>query len=599
MEILLSYQRCILTKNANINMDLAKPSVFQFFWRYLKPFSWQIVVILLSITIVSSAILGLGYALRYLIDQGFVAHSVDRLNQAFILLLIIVIILSVASYVRSIRVNWICEQLEANIKKDAYKNILQLSPSYFDSIKISDILSRLTSDLTLVSNSLVMIASFSLRNSFMAVGGLILLCFSSIKLTLYVLIILPVILIPLIIIGRKTKNLSRENQQNIASSNAHLEETTSFIRMVQAYGHEKFENQRFVSLIDQALVTAKNRIKLRSLLFALVIGLVLSSVSFVLWIGGHDVLDSKMTAGALSSFIFYAVLVATSTASLSEVYSDWQRAAGALDRIIDVVEAKTNITSPANSVEIIDEHPDLILENISFYYPTRPETKVLDNINFKVSSGSIVALVGPSGAGKSSLFQLLLRFYDATSGNIKLGDIDIKAASLDSLRSQFALVSQEPIIFSGSAYDNILYGKTDATKEEVEAAAQAAEILAFFQSLPEGLNTYLGEKGLKLSGGQKQRLSIARAILRSPKILLLDEATSSLDSENEKLVQLALSRLRKNRTTLVIAHRISTIAEADSIIVMDKGAVIAQGKHKDLIQKNDLYKKLSQDYTSL
>jgi len=580
-------------------MDPAKPSVFQFFWRYLKPFSWQIVVILLSITIVSSAILGLGYALRYLIDQGFVAHSVDRLNQAFILLLIIVIILSVASYVRSIRVNWICEQIEANIKKDAYKNILQLSPSYFDSIRISDILSRLTSDLTLVSNSLVMIASFSLRNSFMAVGGLILLCFSSIKLTLYVLIILPVILIPLIIIGRKTKNLSRENQKNIASSNAHLEETTSFIRMVQAYGHEKFENQRFVNLIDQALVTAKNRIKLRSLLFALVIGLVLSSVSFVLWIGGHDVLDGKMTAGDLSSFIFYAVLVATSTASLSEVYSDWQRAAGALDRIIDVVEAKTNITSPADSVEIIDEHPDLILENISFYYPTRPETKVLDNISFKVNSGTIVALVGPSGAGKSTLFQLLLRFYDATSGNIRLGDVDIKAASLDSLRSQFALVSQEPIIFSGSAYDNILYGKTDATKEEVEAAAQAAEILAFFQSLPEGLDTYLGEKGLKLSGGQKQRLSIARAILRSPKILLLDEATSSLDSENEKLVQLALARLRKNRTTLVIAHRISTIAEADSIIVMDKGAVIAQGKHKDLIQENDLYRKLSQDYTSL
>ena len=560
----------------------------------MKPFSLQITLTLLAIATVSAAILGLGYALKYLIDQGFVNHNMAELNNAFTTILIIVVLIALASYARSFRVNWICQQLEDNIKKDIYNHIIRISPSYFELNKVSDVFSRLTADLTLLSNSIVMIASFSLRNILMAMGGLILLLLSSLKLASYVLIILPIILVPLIIIGRKTRNLSKETQHNVAKSNAHLEETLSFIKIVQAYNRENFEYQHFVSLVNQAQAVAKKRIELRSLLFALVIGLVLSLVAFVLWIGGHDVLAGKMSAGELLSFIFYSILVATSIGSLSEVYSDWQRAAGALERIIEVIEAESNVAEASHPIKL-SEQVSLVIEGVSFHYPIRPETIVLDNVNINIATGSIVALVGPSGAGKSTIFQLLLRFYDPSIGIIKLGEIDIKMLSLADLRNQFALVTQDPVIFSGSAYDNILYGKIEATKEEVEEAAKADEIFEFFRSLPDGLNTYLGEKGMKLSGGQRQRIAIARAILRNPKILLLDEATSSLDNENEKLVQLALSRLRQNRTTLVISHRISTIANADSIILLDKGKIIAQGKHNELLETSELYQRLNLD----
>jgi ATP-binding cassette subfamily B protein len=567
--------------------------LLSFLWGYLADFRLQIIIIIASITIVSSAILGLGYGLRHLIDKGFVGHNISNLNNAFIFLLAMILILALASYSRSIRVNWICEKLESNLKKDAYKNIINISPSYFETHKVSDILSRLTTDLTLLSNSIMLIASYSLRNLLMAIGGLILLLITSVKLTSYVLVLLPLILLPLIIIGKKTKALSKKNQEDVAISNAHLEESLSFIKTVQAYNQETFEYTRFLNLIDKAQLIARKRIELRSLLFALVIGLILSAVALVLWIGGQDVLSGNMSPGSLSSFIFYSILVATSIGSLSEVYSDWQRAAGALERIIEVIEAKSNIESSADAK--LNNKSNLSIENLSFHYQTRPESKVIDDISFEVESGKIIALVGPSGAGKSTIFHLLLRFADPTDGIIKLGDIDIKRLSLEDLRSQFALVSQDPVIFSGTAYDNILYGNIKASKTEVEMAAKSAEIFDFFQSLPEGLNTQLGEKGMMLSGGQKQRIAIARAILRNPKILLLDEATSSLDSENEQLVQLALTRLRENRTTLVIAHRISTIANADLIILLNKGKIIAKGSHKELLQHNELYQKLSKN----
>lgn len=561
---------------------------------YLAPFRLQIIIIFISIAIVSSAILGLGYALKHLIDQGFVNNNLNGLNDAFILLLVMVALISLASYARSLRVNWICEQLESNIRKSVYRNIINISPGFFDLYKVSDICSRLTTDLTLVSNTIVMIASFSLRNSLMALGGLILLLFTSIKLTSYVLLILPVILLPIIIIGRNTRKLSKKNQHNVALCNSHLEESLSFIKAVQAYNREEFEYQQFMSLTEKSQDLAYKRIKLRSLLFALVILLILSAVAFVLWIGGQDVLSGEMTAGALSSFIFYAILVATSIGGLSEVYSDWQRASGALERIMEISHAEDSISVVQNPVKLKNDiQLNIDIQNLSFVYPSREEIQVLYDISFKVKEGSTTALVGPSGAGKSTIFQLLLRFYDPYSGKILLGDVDIKKLLLKDLRNLFAFVSQDAVIFSGTAYENILYGKIDATKSEVEEAARLAEIFEFFNSMPNGLNTHLGEKGVKLSGGQKQRIAIARAILCNPKILLLDEATSALDNENEKLVQLALNRLRKNRTTLVIAHRISTIANADSIIVLEKGKVVAQGKHDDLLKNNELYQKLN------
>lgn len=561
---------------------------------YLKPFKVQIIIVLLSIAVVSMAILGLGYALRYLIDQGFSAHDASNLNNSFILLLIMVLLLAFASYSRSVRVNWICESLEASLKKDAYKNIINISPSYLELNKISDLVSRLTNDLSLIGNSIMLIASYSLRNALMALGGLGLLFFTSTKLTLYMLFVFPIVLLPLIIIGRKSKKLSKENQQDIANSNAHIEETFNFIKIVQSYNREEFEYKKFSELMVKNQAVAHKRIKLKSLLFALVIGLVLSAVALVLWIGGQDVLLGKMSPGALSSFVFYSVLVATSMGSLSEVYSDWQRASGALERVIEVIQAKSNIAELVVP-KILNNNFDITFNKIDFSYQARLDSRVLSDISFEVPAGKVVALVGPSGAGKSTIFNLLLRFYDPTNGSIIIGGVDIKELSLSNLRDQFAFVSQDSVIFSGTVYDNILYGKIEATEEEVIEAAKAAEIFDFFQSLPKGLHTYVGEKGVELSGGQKQRIAIARAILRNPKILLLDEATSALDSENEKLVQLALSRLRKDRTTLVIAHRMSTISNADIIIVIDRGRIIAKGTHEFLLASNELYKKLNND----
>lgn len=578
-------------------MKFLKFKNLAFLGSYLKPFRFQILIMILSITVVSGSILGLGYALEYLIDQGFVDHNSSNLNNSFIFLIVMVFLLSIASYNRSLRINLICEKLESNMKRDAYNNIINISPSYLELKKTSDILSRLTSDLALISNTIVMIASFSLRNILMAIGGLVLLLLTSAKLALYVFMILPVIFIPLIMIGRKTRDLSKKNQNDIARCHSHLEETINSIKVVQSYNREKFEYNRFLDLLEQSHITAKKRIRLRSLLFSLVIGLVLFSVALVLWIGGRDVLTGEMSAGELSSFVFYAVLVATSIGGFSEIYSDWQRANGALERIIEISQAKSDVIEDEDAIDLdIKDKINLCIKKLSFAYPGRPDLNVLEDINIDIEDGTTVALVGPSGSGKSSILQLLMRFYDPTEGVIALDGMDIRKLTLESLRNAFALVPQDAVIFSTSAYNNILYGRVDASKKEVEEAAKAAEIYDFFKSLPDGLETHVGEKGLKLSGGQRQRIAIARAILCNPKILLLDEATSSLDSENEKLVQLALDRLRTKRTTLVVAHRISTIINADKIIVIDKGKFVASGNHKSLLKTNDLYKKLSQDY---
>jgi ATP-binding cassette, subfamily B, bacterial len=568
-----------------------------FLGHYLKEFRLQIIVTLLSTVIVSSAILGLGYALKYLIDKGFAAGNEESLNYAFLILISIIALISLASFTRSFRVNWICEKLEADIKKDAFKNLIKISPSYFDLHKVSDVISRLTSDLSLVTSTLTTLASYSIRNILMAVGGLIMLMVGSFKLASYVLVVLPLVIIPVIIVGRKVKALSKENQHNIASSNGFMEENFSFIKAVQTYNNEEFEIYKFGGLLGNSLKLAKRRIKLRSLFFSIAIFLILTAVAFVLWIGGHDVLDGSMSAGDLSSFIFYSVITATSLGGLSENYSDIQRAIGALERIIETTEAKNSVNEVSHPIKLKKSAKrSLRIEDLSFSYPSAKAVKVLNNLNFEVSEGLTIAIVGPSGAGKTTIFQLLLRFYDPSEGAIKLSGLNLKDLGLNDLRGEFALVSQDPAIFSASAYENILYGDINASRAQVEAAAKDAEIFDFFNSLPDGLDTYVGDKGMKISGGQKQRIAIARAILCNPKILLLDEATSSLDSENERLVQIALSRLRENRTTIVIAHRISTIINADKIIVLDKGEIKAEGTHKELLKTSELYKKLYSNF---
>ncbi len=572
-------------------MALNKKAI-DFLKAYLKPFYFQGFLVLVSVIIISCSILALGNGLKYLVDKGFSTGSAHNINLAFIFLVLTVLILAVASFNRAFKVNWICEQIEANIKQDAFKAIIKVSPNYFNQNKVSDILSRLSSDLTLLTNSIITLASYSLRNAVMALGGLIMLAYTSIKLTFFVIGILPIVLIPIILIGRKIKALSLNNQKNIAICSAHLEETLTSLKIVQAYNREDYEYKKYLELINSSLRVASERVKFRAMLFSSVIALVLSSIAFVLWIGGKDVIAGTLSAGSLSSFVFFSVLVATSIGSISEFFGDWQRAMAALQRIMEIVDIKSDISEIAHPIAL-KETNNLRVNNVTFVYSGRSEMKVLNNLSFEVGAGQVVALVGPSGAGKTTVFNLLLRFIDPASGDIYIGKQNIKDLSLKDLRNQFALVSQDPIIFSGTAYENILYGRLDATAQEVIEAAKAAEIFDFFQSFPEGLHTYVGEKGMQLSGGQKQRIAIARAILKNPRILLLDEATSSLDNENEKLVQVALNRLRKNRTTLIIAHRISTIIDSDNIIVLDKGKILAQGSHEELLLKSAVYQKLN------
>ncbi len=573
------------------NLSSKNYNSFGFLWKYLAPFKKEICIILISIFIVSSAILGLGYALKHVIDKGFVEKNLENLNQSFILLLLSIIAIAFASYNRSVRVNTICDKLESNIRSDALSKILKFSPENIDSFKVNDIVSRLTTDLGILSNSLMLITSYSLRNILMGIGALILLIFTSIKLTIYVFLILPFSIVPIVIIGKKTKNLSRLSQQEIAKVNSYIEETSFFLKTIQSYNQEEEEFKRFSQLQQQSQSIANKRIKLRSLLFALVIGLILSSIAIVLLIGGYDIVNGNMTAGNLSSFIFYAILVATSIGSLSEIYSDWQRALGASDRIFEIINAKPLIFSPIKPTSIPNIF-DIRFSSVNFSYPSRLEKSILKDLSFFIPQKQVTSIVGPSGSGKTSILNLLLRFYDPNSGEITIGEQNIKNFDLQHLRKLFAYVSQDPVIFSASARYNIAYGNPSATEEEIIKAAKAAEIYEFLMSLENGLDTNLGEKGKELSGGQRQRVAIARAILSDPKILLLDEATNSLDNENEKLVQQALARLKKDRTTIIISHRLSSIKDSDNIIVIDNGKVVDQGKHSYLIKSCTLYQKL-------
>lgn len=571
-------------------------SSLSFLWKYLKVYKWQILISFVAIIIITAAILGLGVALKLLIDNGFASKNVANLNNAFFIITVIVILLSFASYLRSYQVNNICNELEQKIKKSAFSKLVNISPSYFENHKVSDIASRLTSDLSLVTNTITMIASYTLRNITMAIGGLIMLLIGSFKLTSYVLLLMPIVIIPIIIVGKKIRQISKDYQNNISSSNGYLEERLSFIKTIQAFNNENYEINNYNEQLAKASALAKKRIHLRSIFFAISIALILLAITFVLWVGGNDVLNGSISAGSLSSFIFYSIITATSFGAISEIYGDIQRAFGALERIIEVCEAvspiEENNRSDKHLAQIIEE---ISFKNVSFSYPTRPDLQVLKDLNISIKGNSKVALVGPSGGGKSTIFQLLMRFFDVNSGKITLNGVDISEISFYELRKNFAYVSQDPVIFSASAYDNILYGKLDASEEEVIKAAKNAEIYDFLTSLPQGLNTYLGERGMQISGGQKQRIAIARAFLRNPKVLLLDEPTSSLDNENERLVQIALDKLKSNRTMIVIAHRLSTIKESDMIFLVNEGKIVSQGTHAELIQNSVLYQKLYQE----
>ncbi len=562
--------------------------------RYLKPYKLQVIGAGFALLFASSAVLGMGAGLRYLVDNGLSKGNTDLLNQAFFILLAVTLLLAIASYARFYLVSWLGERVVADIRADVYRHLVSMDIGYFETTRTGELLSRLTTDTTLLQTVIGGSVSVAVRNSILFFGGFILLMVTSAQLTGYLFFMVPVVVIPIIILGRKVRSLGREAQEKIADISVHAEESLNSIRTIQSFTLEDYENKRFSRHVENAMNAANSRIRMRAFLTALVICLVFGAIATVLWLGGHDVLTGTISSGQLSAFVFYSVVVAGAVGAISEVVADLQRAAGAGERLCELLAVAPNIISPEDREQIIIDEANIHFDDVTFCYPTRLERPAIENFSLDVAAGKTIALVGPSGAGKTTIFQLLLRFYDPVSGRIRLNGIDIKEIPLMRLRGAIGLVPQDPIIFSSSARENIRLGNIDATDDEITEAAHKASALEFLQKLPQGLDTYLGEKGVQLSGGQRQRIAIARAIIRDPKILLLDEATSALDSENEYHIQQALDQLMQGRTTFVIAHRLSTITKADQIILLNEGRIEAVGTHRELLQKNTLYARLAE-----
>ncbi len=562
-------------------------------FNFARPY-WK-TMILAIIALIGAAIgtLGIGRVIQLLIDRGFEEGS-RGLSEIIILAYLVVLIISVATFMRYYLVMWLGERVVSDLRASIYKKVIALSPSYFELNKTTEVLSRISIDTTLIQSIVGAGASIALRNLMLLIGGLIMLNITSFKLSLLIMISVPLIILPLILFGKRVRNLSRETQAAIANVNSVADETLKEIRTVQSYVREDIEFSRFVDRVNSSFNKAKKQIMARGLLTFAVIAVAFGSVVSVLWIGASDVMVGDMTAGDLGAFVVYAIMTAASVAALSEVYGDLQKAAGASERISELLNAKSNIKAPNNPLKInTNPHGNLEFKNVTFAYPSRPEINVLNNFSLEIKSGETVALVGPSGSGKSTIFQLILRFYDPKSGYISFDNLNIIRVDPRELRSNIGVVPQEPVIFDTDVWKNISYSKPNASEAEIISAAQVAAATEFIDRLPDGFNTNLGERGVKLSGGQKQRIAIARSVLHNPSLLLLDEATSSLDTENESIIQASLEKVLKNRTTIIIAHRLSTIQKADRIIVLDKGLIISQGTHEDLMKEGGLYAKLS------
>jgi ATP-binding cassette subfamily B protein len=561
---------------------------------FVRPYRGYLLIAFFALIVAAGAMLSLPVALRQLIDHGISQQNAASIDRYFGSFLAAAVVFGAFAALRFYYVTWIGERVVADVRSAVYQAVIRMDPTFFETTKTGEVLSRLTTDTTLVQTIAGSSLSMALRSTLSMIGALVMLALTSAKLMGALMILLPLVVIPLIVVGRSVRNLSRKAQDRIADSSGLAGEVLNSIQTVQAYTLEALQAKRFDEAVEAGFVTGIQRTRVRAILTALGTMMVFGAITLVLWLGAHEVLAGRMTGGQLGQFLLYAVYVGTAAAGLSEVWGDVQRGAGAMERLSELLAAKSAITAPASPAALPKRALGRItFENVTFNYPSRPNSNALQDYSLTIEPGETVAFVGPSGAGKSTVFQLLLRFYDPQAGRITIDGIDLRELAPEDLRHQIGLVPQDTVLFGTTALENIRYGRPDATDTEILAAADAAAADGFLRALPNGYDSFLGERGLRLSGGQRQRIAIARAVLKDPPVLLLDEATSALDAESERLIQQALENVTRDRTTIIIAHRLATVLKANRIVVMDEGRIAGIGTHAQLTATNAVYAQLA------